>query len=300
MASIKDVQYALQGEPADKLVSKLGKDVSGLVKYDPKNPPKTDGEWVIFKLVESNKKGGVYLPAVDDVINPATGKIERIRLLSGVDTIWQKEQKDVTPEYVKKNLRNIEFPRGIKIRRVSSRDKTMLEFLRLCNANVGNINRVSGSRFEIYEYDFAAAEKEAFAREEFELEMALLAKQMDEKKMRKHAAFLGIRLVSDIGEPKSADGVRREYVMYAKRNPEYFKRTMDTEQIEISWLVRKGISESLIEVNREPGKVYWAEGGGMICVMPIGSDAQQYLTDLALTNTEEGIKFKEQLKKVVT
>jgi len=300
MATIKDVQFALQGEQSEKLVSKLGKDISGLVSFDPKNPPKQDPPWIIFKLVENNKKGGVYLPAIDDVVNPATGKVERIRLLAGVDTIWQKEQKDITPEYVKKNLRNIEFPRGIKIRRVSSKDATMVEFLRMTNANVGNINRISGSRFEIYEYDFAAAEKEAFAREEFELEMALEAKKMDAVKMKKHAAFLGIRLIAEIGEPKSDDGIRREYVMYAKRNPAYFKKTMASEQIEISWLVRKGISESLIEVNREPGKVYWAEGGGMIAAIPQGVDAINYLTELAMTNSEEGIRFKEQLKKVVT
>lgn len=299
MAKLADVNYSLHGT-AQTVVSKMQKDISGLVKFDAKNPPKDDPDWVIFKLVDTNKKGGVYLPSIDDVIDPRTGQVERIRLLAGVPTIWQKEQKDVSPEYVKKNLRNIEFPRGIKIRRVAKHDKTLLEFLRMTNANVGNVNRIGSSRFEIYEYDFAAAEKEAYERENFELEMAILAKQADPKKMWKHAAFLGIRLINDLGERKSDDGVRKEYVMYAKRNPDYFKRTMDTEQIEVSWLVRKGIADSLIEVHREPGKAFWAQGGGMIAVMPKGANPQDYLTELAMTNNEEGRNFKEQLKKVVS
>lgn len=299
MATLKDVQYSLNGE-AQGGQKRNGKDISGLVEYESKKLPKIDKEWLIFKLVNSSTKGGVYLPSIDDVVNPETGKVERIRLLSGVDSIWQKDQKDITPEYARKNLREISFPRGIKIRRVKNTDATMIEFLRLTNANIGNKNRISASRFEIYEYDSAAAEKEAFEKEDFELEVALLAKQEKLENMKKHAAFLGIRLINDIGEPKSEDGIRREYVIYAKRNPHYFKQTMNTEQIALSWLVRKAIADALIDIGREPGKVFWSKGGGMICVMPPNSNAQDYLTELAMTNSEEGKNFKEQLQKIVT
>jgi len=95
MATIRDVQYSINGEPLQK--SKLGKDFRGLVTY-PKDKngkvvyPK-EKDWYLFKLVDSNKKGGVRLSNTDDVKNPTTGRVERIRLLSGVDTIWQKEQK---------------------------------------------------------------------------------------------------------------------------------------------------------------------------------------------------------------
>lgn len=301
MASIKDVQYALHGEAVGASAKRSGKDISGLVTFDSKNPPKENKEWVVFKLVNNSNKGGVYLSSIDDVVHPVSGQIERIRLLSGVNTIWLKEQKDVTKEYAERNLREISFPRGVKIRRVRSIDKTMIEFLRITNANIGNINRIGGARFEIYEYDSQAAEKEAFVKEEFELEMALAAKSAKLEPMRKHAAFLGIRLVTDLGDPKSEDGIRREYVMYAKRNPEYFQKTMkNTEQIEISWLVRKAIAESLIEIGREPGKIYWANGGGFIGAYPQTDNPQDYLTNLAATNSEEGKIFKEQLKKAAT
>lgn len=298
MAKLADVQYAMQGEGV--VQKKHGKDISGIVEYESKSLPEIDKEWVIFKLVNTNNKGGVYLSNIDDVINPKTGKVERIRLLAGVDTIWLKEQKEITPEYARKNARDIKFPRGVKILRVKKVDHTLIEYLRLTNSNVGNKNRVAASRFEIYEYDSAVAEKEAFLKEEFEFEVALMAREVPMEEMRKHAAFLGIRLISDIGEPKTEQGIRREYVMYAKRNPHHFKRTLKTEETELSWLVRKGIAESLIDVGTEPGRVIWANGGGVICAIPQGANPQEYLTELATTNNMEGREFKERLKKVVT
>lgn len=304
MASLLDVQFSQQGEASnakrqsgniDKLtgVVKYKKDEKGKVIY-PKGK-----EWYLFKLVDNNKKGGVYIPNIDDVKNPDTGVVERARLIAGVGSIWVKDQKDLTPEYIRQNGRSIEFPRGHKILRISANDPSMLQYARVCNSNVGNPDRVKSSRFEFFEYDFAAAEEEAYKREEFELEQALEAKAAKVPEMKKHAAFLGIRLINDIGEPKSDDGIRREYVMYAKRNPQYFKDTKGTPQLEISWMVRKAIADSLIEIGREPGKVYWANGGGMICVYPQTENPQNYLTQLAMTNNEEGLKFKEQLQNVI-
>lgn len=302
MATLKDVNYSLTGEHQAQSARRGGKDISGLVKFDPKKPPKPedDNEWVIFKLVTNTNKGGVYLPSVDDVHNPATGRTERIRLLSGVDSIWLKDQKDVPKEYADKNLREIAFPRGVKIRRVRKTDRTMIEFMRMCNANVGNVGRIGNSRFEIYEYDFAAAEKDAFELESFQFEMETIARTAKFADMKKHAAFLGVRLINDLGEAKTEDGVRKEYARYAKANPAYFKQTLKSEEIEISWLVRKAIADNLIDIGREMGKAFWANGGGMIGVYPQTENAQQYLTNLAMTNSEEGRTFKEQLKKVAT
>lgn len=311
MATIQAVQYSMNGEPLVK--SRLGKSLSGLVTYpveeteDEKTGKKvkkviypSGKEWYIFKLVDNNKKGGVRLSNIDDVMNPETGRVERIRLLTGVESIWVKDQKDLPKDYEKTNWVELRFFRGQKMMRIHHTNHTALEFCRLTNSNVGNPLRTKGSRHEFYEYDSVTADKELFEKEEFELNMAIEAKGASLETMKKHAAFLGIRLVNEIGEPKSPDGIRREYVMYAKRNPEYFQKTMNTQQIEINWLVRRAISESLIDTGREAGRIYWAKGGELICACPVGSDHIAYLTDLALTNTDEGKRFKELLKQVAT
>ncbi len=311
MANLADVQYAQTGEPLKQSALRNGKDISGLVTYkqgkDGKPVYPQGKEWYIFKLVDNSKKGGIYIPNIDDVVNPATitaenprGVVERYRLLSGVNSIWIKDQKDITEKYVGQNMRSIEFPRGVKIRRVAAHDIQLLEAMRVSNSNIGNPLKVKASRFEYFEYDAAMAEKEAFDREELELEAALDAKKAPLEEMKKHASFLGIRMVNDMGDPKGEDGIRREYVIYAKRNPEYFQKTKGTTQVEISWLVKKAIAESLIEIGREPGKAYWSNGGGMIGVYPQGVNPQDYLTELAMTNNTDGISFKEQLKKIVT
>lgn len=293
MAKLSDVQFSLRGEQKNTEALSLGEQeiVTELrqergIKYH------------IFKLVANTRKGGVHVPGIDDVINPATGKMERIRLLSGVDTIWVKEQKDITPEYVRNNMRSLSFVRGTKILRIPEWDTTALEFARITRHNVGSSSNKTGSHFEFYEYDPAREQEEMFRRESMELEMAILAKEMPAEKMRKHAAFLGIRLIDDLGLPKTDDGLRREYMVYAKRNPDYFQKTKDSKEIDIMWMIKRGILDSKIEIGREPGKIYWSNGGGLIGVMSKQDTPEKYLLNLALTNTQEGEAFRDQLKKI--
>jgi hypothetical protein len=293
MAKLSDVQFSLSGEQKNTEALSLGEQeiVTELrqergIKYH------------IFKLLTNTRKGGVHVPGIDDVINPATGKMERIRLLSGVDTIWVKEQKDITPEYVRNNMRSLSFVRGTKILRIPEWDTTALEFARITRHNVGSSSNKTGSHFEFYEYDPAREQEEMFKREAMELEMAILAKEMPAEKMRKHAAFLGIRLIDDLGLPKTDDGLRREYMIYAKRNPDYFQKTKDSKEIDIMWMIKRGILDSKIEIGREPGKIYWSNGGGLIGVMSKQDTPEKYLLNLALTNTQEGEAFRDQLKKI--
>lgn len=293
MAKLSDVQFSLNGEQKNTEALSLGEQeiVTELrqergIKYH------------IFKLLTNTRTGGVHVPGIDDVINPATGKMERIRLLSGVDTIWVKEQKDITPEYVRNNMRSLSFVRGTKILRIPEWDTTALEFARITRHNVGSSSNKTGSHFEFYEYDPAREQEEMFKREAMELEMAILAKEMPAEKMRKHAAFLGLRLIDDLGLPKTDDGLRREYMIYAKRNPDYFQKTKDSREIDIMWMIKRGILDSKIEIGREPGKIYWSNGGGLIGVMSKQDTPEKYLLNLALTNTQEGEAFRDQLKKI--
>jgi hypothetical protein len=294
MAKLSDVQFSLRGEQQNtealslgeqELVTELRQQSDGGIKYH------------IFKLINRTRRGGVHVPGIDDVINPATGKMERVRLLSGVDTIWVKEQKDITPEYVRNNLRSLQFVRGTKILRIPEWDTTALEFARITRHNVGSASNKTGSQFEFYEYDPAREQEELFKREALELEMAILAKEMPADKMRKHAAFLGLRLIDDLGMPKTDDGLRREYMVYAKRNPDHFQRTKDSKEIDIMWLIKRAILDSKIEIGREPGKIYWSNGGGLIGVMSKQDTPEKYLLNLALTNTQEGHAFRDQLQK---
>ena len=145
-------------------------------------------------------------------------------------------------------------------------------------------------------YEPAAIEKEQLERESLAIDMAIEARQAKSEDMRKHALFLGISLTNSVGLPKTDEGIRVEYQRYANRNPEYFKQTLGSKEVNISYLVKMAISDSKIEIGREPGKIYWANGGGLITAIAPKEDPVKALVNLALSNTDEGKSFKDQLQ----
>lgn len=250
-------------------------------------------EYVIFKL-KGNQKKGVYIDGQDDVINPKTGKAERIRLLTGISTIWMSEQKEVDKEYVRNNKRSLEF-RG-RICRISKLDTSAMEFARLCNSNVDAKNRIRAPRFEFFEYDPVKQAEESLKKEMLELDMAIKAKEMNQETMSKYASYIGILLINELGQAKPESAIRQEVMLFAKKNPFVFQKMLDSQQeVEIHWQIKSALINNFIDITKQPGSAYWGSGG-FIGKIPNGQNPVKYLTDLALTNTDEGRSFLTKLK----
>lgn len=296
-ATSADAQFSINGEP--KEVPFLQQEANQVLEYALQDAAIEEKEYVVFKLVDNTKQGGVHIDGIDDAFNPDTKKVERMRLLAGISSIWLKDQKDITPDYVKANQRSLQFPRGARILRVA-KDDNALEFLQRCRHNIGNPKRKTGSKYEFYEYNPAKQQEEALKLEMLEIEMAIEASKIEVLPMRKHALFLGINPFDDLGIPKSDDGIRREYIISAKRNPKRFKATLNSKEVEIAYLIRKAITDSLIDLGGHSGQVMWA-AGGRITSIPVGRNTQEYLIELALNTTSaEGRQFLEQLQKIAT
>lgn len=264
-------------------------------------PTGQEGEraYVVFKLVKK-RKGRVYVDGIcDNVMNPKTKRRERIYLLQGADSIWQSALTELLKDkdYVKNNRRSLFFEDGVM--RIRTIDDTALEFARLNTKNVGKQRSGSG-KWDFYEYDAAEEQKAALARENKEIEMMLLAKQMEPTKMKKLAAFFGVRFVDDIGMPIGDDGVRTELIRIARRDPFKFEKYIDSSEVEVSWLVKRAILDAKIDLTGQAGNALWADGKGFICKVPADRRPYEYLTELAMTNSDEGRKFKEQLQSVAT
>jgi hypothetical protein len=299
-ASIKHVQQAMDG-PED-VWAKDQYEYSAPVQasdfnleYADKDKP--NKRFVIFKLVNNRKKGRVHLAGEADLYNPASGKIERARLLLGVPSIWKNEQKDIPEQYVRENRRSITFEN--RIARIDVMDHQALEYVRRHNDFTENPHRRAGGKYDYFEWNPQRQEAEAYDREVFEMEMVQIAMNLPFDKVKKHALFLGVRFNDELGEPKTEKGIRRDYQIMAKRNPQRFKDTLDTREVEVHYLVRRALLNTQIDVNgRERGAAYWSDGGGRICKIPSGeiNNALKYLTDLALTNSDEGRAFLEQLE----
>jgi hypothetical protein len=306
MATLKDVNYSRSGEqPQQPLVAPIN-DAPDVAPKEflpqnglPGNTHKIPGEeYIIFKLKDQKRNGAVYIDAIDDVYNPDTQIVERMRLLSGISTVWFNEQmkSGITENYANLNRRTIKFPRGQKFIRVSTKDGTLLKFMRLSNHNLDNLNRTGGSKFEFYEYNPAREAERSKARELKQLKMAIKASEMSDDKMLKHASYLKIQPYNDMGIPKSPDQMRADYMIYAKNNPDVFEKTVDSEEVDIQYAVKMAITNSKIDIGTQPGTAIWNNSKGIIDRIPGGHEPVKYLTELAMTNSEKGRKFREDLK----
>lgn len=250
-------------------------------------------DFVIFKLVNTKKKGRVYIDCINDTLHPETGVVERMRLLSGVNEIWQKDQKHVTEEYAKLNRRSLVFEG--KILRIPSWDKAAIEFARKCSHCIDNPKRKSGSKTEFFEWNPKKQAEEALKRQHFKIDAMQKALTCPEEQMRKHALYLNVSFIDEVGMPKTTEAIRRDYALKADQDPQRFMETYDSVLVEISFLVKKALSEGKLDVGRERNKVYWGTGK-FICSVAPHQTAHDTLVEFASSNTPDGKEFLEQLK----
>lgn len=261
----------------------------------------------VFRLV-TPKKGTVIVPHIDYVIDPRAITTEKpngngpemIRLLSGVTTIWAKEQKHLTEDYIRRNARCLQWEKGTKYLHIPDYDVAALEWVAVCNHNVENKNRVKGSKFEFFEYDANRVAQARYEKELLEIEMIGNARDCSEEEMKKHAVYLGISLMDEFQLPKKENTIRLEYVLAAKRDPERFKKTFKSQAVEVQYKIRQAIVDARIDVSRGDNKIYWGQGGGLICSYPKTDKPLQVLTDLALQKNEDGKQFLERLNEIST
>lgn len=261
--------------------------------------PVTEQKYVIFKLIKK-KRGRTHVDGISDaVLNPKTNRRERIWLLNGADSIWQSELLELLKdkEYVRRNRRSLIFEDSVC--RISVKDDRALEYARHCTHNVGKDTTGAG-KFAFQEYN-AAAEQEARLKTQMtKIEMVIKAKEMPVDKMRKLASFLGIVFFDELGQPKGDDGIRTELMLRADNDPTNFSKYIDSKQVEVAYMVKKAILDAKIDLTAQEGNALWAGGKGFIARIPAARKAYEYLTELAMTNSDEGRAFNEQLQQIIT
>lgn len=298
MATKQDEELALR----DTQISTTEQEVVNIAQLD---RVETDTEFVLFKLVDTSRKGRVYIDGIADVPNPDNidpktkkPKIERARLLAGVDTIWQREQKEIDPNYVRQNRVSLEFVG--KVCRIFKWETTKLQFARLNPNNIESPSSKTGSRLEYFEYNPKKQQEEALKKQMAKINMVIKAKEMPEDSMKKLAIFFGIHMHDELGQLKSADGLRAELMLRADSDHVEFEKRIDSKEVEISYLVRKAILDSKIDLGGNSGNAMWAGAGGNIAKIPATRKPLEYLTELAMTNSADGRQFLEQLKNSIT
>ena len=293
MPSKKEME--LDYEAAQKNGMDVAKEIASIAMQNATYP---EQEIKIYKLVDTSRKGRVWIDGIDnDIMNPKTKVRERIWLLAGASSIWStdlvEQLKD--KDWVRNSRRSLEFEGGIL--RVPTWDERVIEFIENCRHFIDNPSRRTGSRHEFFEYNPKKQQEAALAREMLEIEMSIIASQMEITQVRKMASFFGIIFFDELGQPKDDSGIRRELMLFAKREPKKFQANITSKEVEIAFMVKKAIIDNKIDLGGVSGNVTWANGGN-IAKMPKNRKAQEFLTELAMTNSDDGKAFLEQLQRI--
>jgi hypothetical protein len=265
-------------------------------KESPYTAPTIVGEYLILKLVKKIGRGNVNIDGVCDVLNPTTGKVERARLLSGIDTIWLKEQKDLTKEYIDQNRRSLKFEDGIC--RIPKDDTSAIEYATIHNGFVDNPKRRTGSRHEFFAWNPERMADERLKKRMFKLEAMKKAMECPFEDMKKHAIYLGIMPTDEFGIPKNEQYYRDEYILKAEENPTRFMETFGSKLVEITFMVRKALMDAKIDCHKEIGKIYFSTGK-FICSIPSGRKPQEVLIEFASSGMPEAQTFLDDLTRTV-
>lgn len=286
---------AIEGEK-----TMFDENIGSPITINPEPVRVAEQQYIVFRLVNKKQKRLTLDGICHDVKNPTTGQFETMRLIRGAHSVWTTELTEFLKdkEYVNKNRIGLQFLDGIC--RIGVHEKNKLEFARRNPHNVGQ-QRNGAGKYDFYEYDAAEEQKRRHDATVSRINTTILIANMEEHKMIKLALFLGVKPYDDeVGLPRNPDGFRTELLIKADKQPELVNKYINSAEVEVAYLVRKAILDAKIDLTGQNGNAIWAGGGGFVCKIPTGKKPIEYLTELAMTNSNEGRQFKEQLESIVT
>lgn len=290
-ASLQDTQSAFEQAPLP--VVDIQHEESAAATS---STPSVQTTFRVFKLSDVSKNGDYHMEGIDDVWNPKKERMERIRLLRGFPSIYIEDQKQLTEDYIKTNRRSLIFQR--RVLRVPSYDTAAIEFLEKCNANLDNPNRKGYKRNTFFEWNPMRQAELDRQKRMARIEAIKLAGSATEEEMRRHANYLNISFIDEMGFPKSTDALRNDYELYAEMQPNKFVKSFGSKEVDVAFIVKKAIIDSKIDLTTKAGSAYWSNDGGFICKIPPDRTPHEYLVDFALYPQDESKSFLEQLKKL--
>jgi hypothetical protein len=261
----------------------------------------TETENRIFRLSNDKRRGTVILNMEEDVIDPATGLVRRMRLLRGAQTIWFDEQPPtVFPQkYVDNNLLTLTFDKGDCI--ISVNDPFKIKAAELTMRNVANQKKYGAKAkakdIYFYEWDPAAISAKDAIEDDKIMKAMQLAYTVPLEEIIPHAKYLGIAFQDEMGVSLKEESLRTSYARYAKNNAAKFLDSIHSPTVKTAFLIKKAISESKIDLGKQPGAAYWVDGG-FITTLPQGRDAVEYLIEFAMTHGEANTSFASQLREL--
>tara|TARA_R100000654_G_scaffold26529_1_gene50245 strand:+ start:136 stop:888 length:753 start_codon:yes stop_codon:yes gene_type:complete len=142
-----------------------------------------------------------------------------------------------------------------------------------------------------FEYDAEAKAKDEVDIIELEIEALLLAKQME---LAQAEAIVRVNVGSEVSKMTSKE-VKRDLLVFAKKDPELFLELANDENIELRNIGIKAIEQSIITLSQDRRTINWASTNKKLMTVPF--DENPYSALAAWFKTDEGVEVLKTIEK---
>lgn len=288
--SIQDLNATLNGE---------GEIQETEVVERPKR--KTQLDSYIFEMVGNFPKDpengtirypGLTLRSSALVYDEVTNTNRSARVIRGHSSIWVDEQKDIDQKYADRNKPNLTFSNGQLV--IPAGDTNTIKFLQLCSDFEGCKRPTENRKIRFKLINTEAEESQRLEGKKKIKDAYDKAWQTPMEDLIPHAKYLGISMTNNKGLEKTEDALRADYVDKAQAQPDLFLRTYNNPKVKMYGLVKKAFETDMIVFVDD--QAIWNDTKTVICQVPQGKPAPDYLAELMLT--KEGMELKSRLENI--
>lgn len=216
------------------------------------------------------------------------------RFVSTENSIWIDEQRDLSPAEEATILslqeNQLEFIHGKLFVRGVERSKIDALMIQDLFEDKKVKLRNTPSLFRLLNPDAILKATQAILDQAFEAES--VARSSSAEEMYEFSHVLGISL------DQSDEAIRKDFILRAKANSEYFLKHFVNPKNRYSYAFAQAIKDGVIKVNKDSGRLLWAESGSDILeINPLGNVADQ-LASMALAKDEKALSLFAQIMKM--
>jgi hypothetical protein len=243
---------------------------------------------IVFKLIKkrtsSATEGRYYpglkrIPSEDFIFDPEKKVTKAIRYSISEESIYRDEQ----PSHVE--LTDIIFTNGSL--RVYEDNPTLLNFLRSCNYNRDNKNRVKGKTALFYEYNPQKIAVEMLEAENLEVDARYKASHM------KFSELKGVARALKVNTDRSAEEIRHDMMQIAKRSPRTFLDALDNPVMQRKVEILEAVELGILSIEQRGVFMETATGNKeQVFIVPVGQDATDTFAEWTLTDKEGEAVYK--------
>lgn len=216
------------------------------------------------------------------------------RFINTEESIWVDEQRDLSKEEEGSILASDDNQLEFKNGRLSVRgiEKSKLAALMIQDMYEGKKKKLKNAPpvYRLLNPDAILKSTQDTLDLAFNAESA--ARNASKREMYEFASVLGISL------EQTEAGVRKDFILAAKSNPAYFMKHFVNPKNKYQYAFREAVKNNLIAVNKNSGKLIWAESKAEITSIAPNADVADQLAERAVNKESDILELFEQLAKL--